>query len=288
MTSTAGLAKKIVVLGGTGFLGKRICENAVNRGYEVISVTGSGRKPKPYPMEDSAWIEKVNWKKGNVFFPETYIEDLKDTKAVVHSIGILLENDSYKDIVGSSDGIIGTVGKLFKSTDSNPMVKNPEATKSGDEVIIDKTYQRFNTESAIVSAEALIENNHNKNPVPAYVYISADRGFPGIPSGYIESKRKSEYELYQMQPNLRPIFLRPGFMYDPAEGKDGKRSFRNSMKDVMDLLGGVNKNLLFNALDGIIRPPISTKVVAQWCLDKIEDEEFHGPVMLDEMINIKK
>ncbi|KAG0682621.1 hypothetical protein C6P40_000295 [Pichia californica] len=273
-----GLSKKIVVFGGTGFLGKRICENAISRGYDVVSITGTGKKPNPYEGEESSWINKVNWKRGNIFYPETYTNELKNAKAVVHSIGILLENDSYKKIVGSNDGIINTVSDLFKT--SNPMAKTPDIT--GNNVIIDKTYERFNTQSALVSAEALIQANHEK---PAFVYISADRGFPGIPSGYIESKRRTEYELYQMQPEIRPVFLRPGFMYDPSE--ENHNSIRKHIKNSMDILEGFNKKLLFNSLDGIIRPTISTKLVAKWCIDKIEDDEFRGPLMLDAMINLK-
>lgn len=275
--------KKLVVFGGTGFLGKRICENAVNRGYNVVSVTGSGKKPQPYPKEDCPWIDKVNWQKGNVFQPETYNEQLKDCTAVVHSIGILLENDSYKRIVGSNDGIINTVSGLFQS--SNPMDKTPDNT--GNNVVIDKTYARYNTESALVLAEALIAQNKS-DPPPAFAYVSADRGFPGLPSGYIQSKRNAEYLLYQLQPNIRPIFLRPGFMYDPSEENQPNKSIRGALKDALDILNGINQKLLLNSLDGIIRPGVSTKVVAQWCLDRIESENFHGPVMLDEMINIRK
>ena len=54
--------------------GKRICENAVNRGYEVVSISGSGRKPEAYPREEASWIEKVNWRKGNVFRPERRLQ----------------------------------------------------------------------------------------------------------------------------------------------------------------------------------------------------------------------
>jgi hypothetical protein len=159
------------------------------------------------------------------------------------------------------------------------MSKTPDVTGN---VVIDKTYARYNTESALVLAEALIEVNKEK---PAFAYVSADSGFPGLPSGYINSKRKAEYELYQLQPKLRPILLRPGFMYDPSQDK---KSMRSALKNTLDVLNTVNQKLLFNALDGVVRPNISTKVVAEWCLDRIEAEDFHGPVMLDEMINIKK
>lgn len=289
------MASKLVVFGGTGFLGKRICQTAVNRGWNVVSITGSGRKPQPYPKEDGAWIEKVQWKQGDVFRPETYKADLSDACSVVHSIGILLENDSYKKVVGSEDGIINTVSQLFHNSgiggagtkDSNPMMKDPYC-KNGEEQspIIDKTYARYNTESALVMAESLIENNKLEGVTPSLAYISADRGFPGLPSGYIQSKREAEYELYQLQPKIRPIFLRPGFMYDPAEGESG--NFRTKIKAGLDLLNSVNEKLMFNALDGLIRPSISTITVAEWCMDKIEDQEFHGPVMFDEMVRTEK
>lgn len=266
--------------------GKRICENAVKRGYEVVSISGSGRKPEAYAREESSWIEKVQWRKGNVFRPETYRSELRDARAVVHSIGILFENDSYKKIVGSQDGVLNAVSGLFRT--ANPMAKSPDVAGN---VVIDKTYERYNTESALVPAEALVESRAGESgsaPVPAFVYVSADRGFPGIPSGYIESKRRTEYELYQLQPSLRPVILRPGFLYDPSEVGDGRRTLRGALKGAVDVLDAVNRRLLFNALDGVIRPSVSTKVVAQWCVDKIDDPEFHGPVMLDEMINIRK
>lgn len=289
--NTANAVKKLVVFGGTGFLGKRIVENAVKRGFDVTSITGSGRMPRPYPQEDNSWMEQVKWKQGNVFFPETYERDLQDCTAVVHSIGILLENDSYKKIVGSEDGLINTVSSLFTTNPgtktTNPMMKTPTDDVTGPNVVIDKTYKRYNTESALVLAESLIDVNRGDKP-PAFAYISADRGFPGLPSGYIQSKREAEYQLYQLQPRLRPILLRPGFMYDPSEGTQGHMSMRSSLRTFLDGLNEVNSKLLFNALDGIVRPTISTKTVAQWCMDRIEDPDFHGPVMLDEMINIKK
>lgn len=295
-TYSTAMASKLVVFGGTGFLGKRICQTAINRGWNVVSISGSGRKPHPYPAEDGSWIEKVQWKRGDIFLPESYKDELVGAKSVVHSIGILLENDSYKKIVGSEDGIINTVSQLFHnsgigstSKTENPMAKNPANGSTDTEEqspVIDKTYARYNTESALVAAEALIENNKLEGIHPSFTYISADRGFPGLPSGYIQSKREAEYELYQLQPNIRPIFLRPGFMYDPSEAHSG--NWRNKIKTSLDLLNAVNDKLMFNALDGIVRPSISTVTVAKWCLDKIEDDEFHGPVMFDEMVRSEK
>lgn len=291
MTVPNQIVKNIVVIGGNGFLGKRICQQAIEKGYSVTSISGSGKKPTPYRNEDSNWMQKVNWLKGNVFEPSTYKPLLIDATAVVSTIGILFENDQYKRTVSSGDGILGLVSQIFKSSTINPMEKRPPTVDS--EGAIDITYERYNTESAIVAAESLIEAKSEvkssedvKKIAPAFVYISADRGFPGIPMGYIESKRKAEFELYQLQPFIRPIILRPGFMYDPSEKES--TNLRSKLKKALDGVNLVNEKLLRNALDGIVRPNISTVTVAKWCIDRIENESFHGPVMLDEMINIQK
>ncbi|KAG7755551.1 hypothetical protein KL911_001608 [Ogataea haglerorum] len=253
---------KLVVFGGSGFLGKRICEAAVERGLKVVSVTSSGSRPRQLlPVEE--WPEKVEWVKGDIFKPHTYKDLLSDANAVVHSIGILLENPNYKKVVQSNDDVLGEILSFFKT--ANPMKKS-----------VFNTYDKVNHESAIVLAETLLEVNKSK---PAFAYVSADRGFPGVPLGYIESKRKTEYELYQMQPALRPILLRPGFMYDEHAGGDS----RTKLKDLLLAAARANETVLGHVLDGVIRPPVSTQTVAKWCLDRIQDPEFHGPVLLDEM-----
>lgn len=232
---------------------------------------------------DYKWVQKVNWTKGDIFKPETYRDKLYDCTSVVHTIGILLENQSYKNIVRSNDDALGEILSFFKT--DNPMNKNSF-----------NTYQKINTESCIVLAETLIDiikeknnnnNNNNNNELLSsqinhfpFAYISADKKFPGIPSGYIESKRTTELELYSLQPLLRPVFLRPGFMYD---NESTEADFRSKFKSLLNGMNLINNKLLNNSLSDLIRPTVSTQTVAKWCIDKIEDQEFHGPVSLDEM-----
>ncbi|OWB74423.1 hypothetical protein B5S31_g4215 [[Candida] boidinii] len=280
----SSIAKNIVVFGGNGFLGKRICQEALSRGYLVTSISSSGSPPKQLAPMDYKWVQKVNWTKGDIFKPETYRDKLYDCTSVVHTIGILLENQSYKNIVRSNDDALGEILSFFKT--DNPMNKNSF-----------NTYQKINTESCIVLAETLIDiikeknnnnnNNNNNNELLSsqinhfpFAYISADKKFPGIPSGYIESKRTTELELYSLQPLLRPVFLRPGFMYD---NESTEADFRSKFKSLLNGMNLINNKLLNNSLSDLIRPTVSTQTVAKWCIDKIEDQEFHGPVSLDEM-----
>ncbi|QPG77167.1 hypothetical protein FOA43_004573 [Brettanomyces nanus] len=279
------LAQKIVVFGGNGFLGRRICQASIRKGFNVTSVSMSGKEPKLVTPSDSEWIKKVNWTKGDVFKPETYRNEIKDAVGVVHSIGILLENQNYKKVVSSTDDTFGVIESFFTQPSGNPMKKRPKTGAKDDdngEPIIDMTYERMNKESALVLADALIGCNKTK---PAFVYISADRGFPGIPSGYIESKRQAEYELYQLQPDIRPILMRPGFMFDQDAENNG--NFRQSIKKLLDVANVVNSKVLFNLLDGIIRPAVSTQTVADWAVRMMQDKDFHGPVLMDQMLQVK-
>lgn len=296
----------LVVFGGNGFLGRRICQEALTRGLQVVSVSSSGKKPAAVNAQDNQWIPKVKWTKGDVFMPGTYPKEIKSAIGVVHSIGILLENANYKKVVSGTDDAFGLIESFFTLPNGDPMkkraareaqkAKKAKVDKDGGrlatnvfdveeeddaDTVLDTTYDRINKESALVLANALVDLNKSK---PAFVYVSADRGFPGVPSGYIESKRQAEYELYQLQPQIRPILLRPGFMYDEvAQGND---SFRGAVKSGLDLANMVNSKLLGGALDGLVRPAISTQTVSRWALDKIQDPEFHGPVLMDQMLNV--
>lgn len=303
---------KLVVFGGNGFLGRRICEAGIRRGMMVTSVSTSGKRPQfDSPVEDE-WIKKVSWAKGDVFRPETYKDIIKDATGVVHSIGILLENKNYKKVVRSIDDPMGLISSFFTEPTGNPMRKHaPQAQISSkssstgekpkgkpltaeeketedeeqedENPVLDVTYDRINRRSALILAQAVTECNSGK---PGFVYISADRGFPGIPSGYIKSKRDAEYDLYQMQPAIRPIVLRPGFMYDEMMSNNGL--MRNTMKTTMDLAGAVNSKLLVNAFDGVVPRSISTQDVAVSAVDKVMDKKFSGLVLLDQMKGASK
>ncbi|KAA3469253.1 NAD(P)-binding Rossmann-fold superfamily protein isoform 2 [Gossypium australe] len=56
--------ERIVVLGGSGFVGSAICKAAVSKGIEVISLSRSGR-----PTYSGSWVDQVNWVPGMFSFP---------------------------------------------------------------------------------------------------------------------------------------------------------------------------------------------------------------------------
>lgn len=194
---------------------------------------------------------------------------MKDATSVVHSIGILLENQNYKKTINSNSSILSEFSNFLKP--SNPLTKSSF-----------NSYESVNRDSAILLAETFQETTNSSDP--AFVYISADKGFPGLPKGYINSKREAEQEI-QVLEKLRPILVRPGFMYDEVSNQDNVRS---SIKTFVDIANWGNSTLLGNKVglfNELIRPTVSTQRVAEAIIYRIQDKTFKGVVTLDDLLN---
>lgn len=262
------MSRKLVVFGGSGFLGKRICEAAVASNFQVVSLSRSGKSVSSEP-----WAKEVEWKSCNVFDPESYAPILRDTTDIVHSLGILLENPDYKkQISGSSWSLpqwtIPSFGK-------NPLNANEPPSRF--------TYDMMNRYSATLLADTFIKVAPRAKTI---TYISADRGFPLIPSGYINSKRQAEQHIMQYDNRIRPILARPGFMFD--EVKNGIDA-RAQIKNLLQLLNCANELILRKRLgfvNEIARPLISTQQVARSIVHSLNDENVHGVLTLEQMLKI--
>lgn len=212
----------------------------------------------------------MNWKSADIFKPETYKEELKDANSVVHSIGILLENQDYKKTINSNSSILSEFSNFLKS--SNPLTKSSF-----------NSYDSINRDSAILLAETFKETTTVEKP--SFVYISADKGFPGLPHGYIRSKREAEAELGMIS-GLRSIFMRPGFMYDEVSNED---TVRSNIKNFVNILDWTNRKILgsrIEVLNDLVRPTVSTQRVAQAVIYRLEDETFNGVVSLDDLLEL--
>lgn len=123
MTSAAARPLRLVVCGGSGFLGTRICKIASSRNWQVLSISRSGEPDWPSSSSSSSantsarpeWAKKVDWRRGDVLNPETYRDAIKDADAVVHSMGILLEAD-YKGVLTGKEPVLQGLKKAFDST----------------------------------------------------------------------------------------------------------------------------------------------------------------------------
>lgn len=258
------LQKSIAIFGGNGFLGRKICEVGVELGYKVGAFSRSGLAPASV---NGKWVDQVSWNKADIFDAKTYEDQLKEYDTVVHSIGLLFENQSYKKSMNSNFSFLQDIQRLANTVKGgNPMEKNEF-----------NTYGAIQRDSAVLLADTLLKDHDKGN----YVYISADQALPIVPEEYITTKREAEFEL-SCKPNLRTIIMRPGFMYDDSD----KHTNRDLLKNLLTL-GYSTKELVLGDkigfLNKLVRPPVSTEKVAWTIYEKLQDEEFKGIVSLDEI-----
>ncbi|PJF17038.1 hypothetical protein PSACC_03151 [Paramicrosporidium saccamoebae] len=166
---------KLLVLGGTGFVGRAVCREAVRRGWNVTSLSRRG-----VPESMDGLLEKVEWRTGSALDRKVYPELMSDRDYVVHCIGTLFESNP--------------VYNLYK--------KQPINYESSYKALI-----RDTLELAVESAASA--------KVKAFGYVSAARygaiGKTVLP-GYMEMKGQAE-ELLLKRNEFRKVIMRPGFMY---------------------------------------------------------------------------
>ncbi|KAG7092520.1 hypothetical protein E1B28_008871 [Marasmius oreades] len=204
-------ARKILVVGGNGFIGSSICRAALAKGMEVTSVSSSGRPYATPNGHSPAWTSKVTWLKGNAFDPTTFSHVLSEMDGVAHSMGTLIEdNGVYKAALKDGD-----VTKLLSGLIENLNPKNPLSKRNTE-----GSYESLNRDSALRVCEAFIQSGEGKTYLSprSFVYLSAeDISRPVIPSRYIETKREAEQgieALVSEKPQIyRGVYIRPSLVY---------------------------------------------------------------------------
>ncbi|CAK7226623.1 hypothetical protein SBRCBS47491_006294 [Sporothrix bragantina] len=278
----ASAAKKLVVCGGNGFLGSRICKFGVQRGWEVTSISRSGEprwevvsKTRTAP----SWARRVSWERADVFLPETYAPLFRGANYAVHSLGILLEAD-YKGILSGQDSPLAGLRKVFGAGAATPNA--PVSSKNKH-----LTYEAMNRDSAILAAKAAAEGG-----VDAFAYISAASGGPGLPSRYLGTKREAEQLLTAAatkpatgeQPLGRPIFVRAPFMYDASA-----RPLTLPLAAIAGA-GTIANRFTGGALTGLLgtmgTKPLKVDEVAEAVIEALSDESVSGAVEVAQLIEL--
>ncbi|KAI8336736.1 hypothetical protein BC941DRAFT_427955 [Chlamydoabsidia padenii] len=200
------ISRKLLIVGGSGFLGQSMCKAAAQKGWQTISLSRHG-EPETFTKQGKpAWANEVEWARGDSLDPDSYKHLLKDVTNVVHTVGIILESD-YKKVVNDPTvlGALCGASKVLKEvvgmTDrGNPLDPNKQVVG---------TYESINRDTAITLAKQVA----TIPTMESFVYISAADIFPLINPRYITSKRQAERYLFS-RPEFKSIILRPGFMYN--------------------------------------------------------------------------
>jgi nucleoside-diphosphate-sugar epimerase len=194
-------AKKLLVIGGNGFVGSEVCRLAVQKGFVVTSLSRRGECPDP----KDEFLSQVNWQAGNALDEATVKKYVGAADAVVHAIGLLFDVDSgLKQL------------NFFTSASKS----TPDA---------DSTYDNITRKTAITVIDAL--NSRFRLPgaqrIPIAFVSCAEAGWPDVKFGdaveesspdwlkrYLVAKRAVEEKLTQSQANLRPIVVRPSLIWN--------------------------------------------------------------------------
>lgn len=91
--------KKVLVLGGNGYVGTHVCKEALSKSIAVASVSRSGR---PGAVAD-AWLNDVEWVKGDLFHPAQWRQTLDDASAVISCVGGFGSNEQMQKINGAAN-----------------------------------------------------------------------------------------------------------------------------------------------------------------------------------------
>ncbi|KAI0110501.1 NAD(P)-binding protein [Nemania sp. FL0031] len=280
--------KRLIVCGGNGFLGSRICKNAVQRGWDVTSISRSGA-PKWDAVTSSAtpppWSHKVAWECGDILRPTTYAPLLKGADFVVHSMGILLEAD-YKGVLRGQESPIAGLRKAFTAAaprPGNPLergVKDSDPDIRPPETRAQLTYENMNRDSAIMLAKEAAAFS-----CAAFVYVSAAGGAPVLPARYISTKREAESTIAREFPAMRNIFVRPPFLYDSSRPITMPMA---AMTGVGAVFNGVTGGIFGNLMGAAGIKPLKVDVVAEAVVQALADEAVKGPIeppQIEELAN---
>lgn len=96
---------QLLVTGGSGFIGRKVCKRAANRGFDVTSVSRSGQ-----PDDREPWHADVDWIAADIFDPVDWRSYLDECDAIVHSVGILDETppeSTFERVNGDAGILVG-------------------------------------------------------------------------------------------------------------------------------------------------------------------------------------
>ncbi|CAI4211523.1 unnamed protein product [Parascedosporium putredinis] len=247
-------AKRLVVAGGNGFLGSRICKFAVARGWDVTSISRSGEPRWDTVTASTAAPPGLARSPGSAptYYAPRPTAPPRRRDCVVHSTGILLEAD-YKGIVRGTQSPLDALRKSFASSVPRPGAADPSRPRTSDPPTPATKCRRR----------------------PYLWFRLRHRWAPGVPARYLTTKREAEEVIASNFPNMRNVFLRPPFMYDASRGL------------TLGIAAATGAGTIFNSLTGGVfskvmgaggMKPVKVDTIAEGAVEALEDESVSGPV----------
>jgi len=250
MSDSSNTNFKLLVLGGTGFVGREVVKKARDKGYTVISLSRRGKLT-------GETDKSVTWVSG----------DASEAKTVT----------AILDDFGPFDGCIHAVGLLL-DVDSGLSALNKFASGSGSAPGLESTYDRVTRQTGFtiidcLSAKAALSN---EGPKPFVFVSAAEAGWTqkspvAFLERYLIAKRAVE-EKALASSVLRTIILRPSLIWT----KEKPAAFLS----VIPFFIGNYIGLPF------IDKPVQLSTLVDTALSSLEDTNIQGILRYTEMEKI--
>ena len=196
--------KKILVLGGTGFVGSRVLDLMLHRGWAAVSLSRRGAPKEPLPDVSDRVVSEVDWRAGDASTPgvvEKIVRESGPFDAVVHAVGALFDSTSG-------------LGRFNRYVSGSGSVPSEGASYDGI------------TRQTALSLLAACKEPHVARGTPFVFVSAAEAGWPEMAGGqtierfapdwlkrYLTAKRSVEAALLA-QDRVRPVVLRPSLVWN--------------------------------------------------------------------------
>jgi uncharacterized protein YbjT (DUF2867 family) len=227
MMAAAPAAPTVLVAGGTGFVGLRVCREAVARGLRVVSLSRSGMDPahmteRTRPAHpDTRTSTRTGTNRHRHGHKQSHARHTRahgcnGSSSLTYTCGCAawmrqvtwvrgdaLQPAQYREHMRGCLAIVHSVGLLFEvDWLTRRLFPSSAAAQRAP-----STY-----ESACYETAATLLHEARAAGVPTYVYVSAVDPPPGVMTRYLAAKRRAESELLAA-PTPRAVILRPGILY---------------------------------------------------------------------------
>ena len=182
-------------------MGREVCKRAVERGWEVASLSRRGENPIP----GDAALDCVEWLQGDAADAQDVQKFVKDADAVVHAVGLLFDVDSgltqFSKVVSGSNSVPGeesTYDRVTRQTAFNA---------------IDATANRLRLPFAPRTPFAFVSCAESGWPDVSGGSFVEDKVAPEWLRRYLVAKRAVEAKLEENSDKLRPVVYRPSLIW---------------------------------------------------------------------------
>jgi dihydroflavonol-4-reductase len=204
------LSTKILITGGTGFLGAYIIRALIEKGYAVRAIHRSNKVPAFIPKEI---FDKVEWVEGDILDVVSLEDAMEGMDTVIHSAAIVSFSEKQR---------------------KEMYAVNVEGTANVVNVALEKNISRFVHISSIAAVGRKGDGGH----------VNEEKKWEEskVNTHYAKSKYRSELEVWRgMSEGLNAVILNPSTLLGYGDWNAGSSAiFKNVYKEFKWYTSGIN------------------------------------------------